>query len=132
MTATSSDPEIRYVYGRALLDLTDRMHAAGTYRQAAALTDQALDAVDGALERLAEFFEAAGEQALAADSDEGHDLREDFDQAAQTLRSVAEDLHAATERMYALGPSPWSSQARSILRSTPAPQLPALPRRRTR
>lgn len=89
-------------HGRRLLALTDRLNGAESYDQAAGLVDQILDPVDGALERLADFFEAAGEKAKDSDADDGFDLAQDFEEAAVDIRRLNEDLHLAVDRMRAL------------------------------
>ncbi|MFD8590797.1 hypothetical protein ACFV1B_14825 [Streptomyces sp. NPDC059637] len=104
LPTTPTDPEGRYVYGRAVLDLTDRLNAAGTYEEAAAFTDHILDPIDGLLERLADFFDAAAEKVKEAESEDGFDLHYDFGDAAASLRSLGEDLHVATDRMRVLVP----------------------------
>ncbi|MFE4613374.1 hypothetical protein ACFRK5_34300 [Streptomyces niveus] len=89
-------------HGRHLLALTDRLNGTECYGQAAGLVNQILDPVDGALERLADFFEAAGEKAKASDADDGFDLAQDFEEAAVDIRRLNEDLHLAVDRMRAL------------------------------
>ncbi|MEU1329499.1 hypothetical protein [Streptomyces sp. NPDC005865] len=109
---TPTDPHGRYVYGRQVLALTDQLNGTSSYEQAAALADQVLEPTDGLLERLAEFFEAAAEKAKESDHDDGFDLHYDLEDAAATLRGLAEDLHVAVDRMRALTPSSPTCPAR--------------------
>ncbi|MFE3117137.1 hypothetical protein [Streptomyces niveus] len=93
-------------HGRHLLALTDRLNGTETYDQAADLVEEILDPVEGALERLADFFEATGEKAKESDADDGFDLAQDFEEAAVDIRRLNEDLHLAVDRMRALTTSP--------------------------
>ncbi|GAA3500748.1 hypothetical protein GCM10019016_078550 [Streptomyces prasinosporus] len=121
-----------YVYGNALLALTDRLNATESHADAAALLHQVLDPTSGLLERLGEFFEAAGEKAKEAEQDDGFDLHYDLEDAAATLRSLGEGLHTAVDRMRALAPARQTTSA--ALPSGPSPGLPTSrgPRARTR
>ncbi|EST31776.1 hypothetical protein [Streptomyces niveus] len=89
-------------HGRHLLALTDRLNGTESYDQAADLVNEILDPLDGALERLADLFEAAGEKAKESDADDGFDLAHDFEEAAVDIRRLNEDLHLAVDRMRAL------------------------------
>ncbi|MFI5751097.1 hypothetical protein ACIBBE_35505 [Streptomyces sp. NPDC051644] len=93
-----------YVYGDAMLALTDRLNGAESHADAAALLHQVLDPVNGLLERLGEFFEAAGEKAKEAEEDDGFDLSYDLADAAAEIRNLGEVLHVAEDRMRALTP----------------------------
>ncbi|MCZ4101290.1 hypothetical protein G3I60_35580 [Streptomyces sp. SID13666] len=95
-----------YVYGDALLALTDRLNGAASHAEAAALLHQVLDPINGLLERLGEFFEAAGEKAKEAEHDDGFDLSYDLADAASEIRNLGEVLHVAEDRMRALSPPP--------------------------
>ncbi|MFF8014667.1 hypothetical protein [Streptomyces sp. NPDC007929] len=106
-----------YVYGDALRDLTDRLNAAESHADAAALLHQILEPTDGLLAQLGEFFEAAGEKAKEAEEDDGFDLSYDLADAAAEIRSLGEVLHVAEDRMRALTPL------------APAPRLPSTPAR---
>ncbi|MGP9017635.1 hypothetical protein ACT1U9_04390 [Streptomyces sp. BR1] len=108
---TPTDPNGRYPYGRQILALTDQLNGTTSFERAAALTDQVLDPIDGLLERLAEFFEAAAEKAKDSDHDDGFDLHYDLQDAASTLRGLVEDLHVAVDRMRALDPRPSARQS---------------------
>lgn len=99
------------MYGRQVLALTDRLNAATTFEEAAALTEQVLEPTDGLLERLAEFFEAAAEKAKESDQEDRFDLHYDLEDAASTLRGLGEDLHVAVDRMRSLAPRPSARQA---------------------
>ncbi|MGW7423610.1 hypothetical protein ACWGJB_26840 [Streptomyces sp. NPDC054813] len=111
-----------YVYGDALLALTDRLNATESHADAAALLHQILDPTSGLLERLGEFFEAAGEKAKEAEQDDGFDLHYDLEDAAATVRSLGEDLHTAVDRMRALAPARQTTS--TALPSGPSPGLP--------
>jgi hypothetical protein len=102
-----------FVYGDALLALTDRLNATESYADAAALLHQVLDPIDGLLPRLGEFFDAAGEKAKEAQDEDGFDLSDDLATAAREIRSLGEVLHVAEDRMRALTPQ------------APAPARPA-------
>ncbi|MEU0844013.1 hypothetical protein ABZ370_31680 [Streptomyces sp. NPDC005962] len=111
----SMDPATTYVYGDALLALTDRLNGTQSYAEVAALLDQVLDPANGLLERLGEFFEAAGEKAKEAEQDDGFDLSYDLADAAAEIRDLGEVLHVAEDRMRALTPL------------VPAPRLTSVP-----
>ncbi|MGW3692356.1 hypothetical protein ACWD6U_00495 [Streptomyces sp. NPDC005149] len=87
-----------------MLALTDRLNGAESHADAAALLHQVLDPVNGLLERLGEFFEAAGEKAKEAEEDDGFDLSYDLADAAAEIRNVGEVLHVAEDRMRSLTP----------------------------
>lgn len=105
----------RYVYGDALRDLTDRLNAAESHADAAALLHQILEPTEGLLAQLGEFFEAAGEKAKEAEEDDGFDLSYDLADAAAEIRNLSEVLHVAEDRMRALTPL------------APAPRPPSTP-----
>ncbi|MEW2079103.1 hypothetical protein AB0941_36940 [Streptomyces sp. NPDC013433] len=111
------DRDPAYVYGDALRDLTDRLNAAESHADAAALLHLILEPTDGLLAQLGEFFEAAGEKAKEAEEDDGFDLSYDLADAAAEIRSLGEVLHVAEDRMRALTPL------------APAPRLPSTPAR---
>ncbi|MEV8289649.1 hypothetical protein [Streptomyces niveus] len=114
-------------HGRHLLALTDRLNGTETYDQAADLVEEILDPVDGALERLADFFEATGEKAKESDADDGFDLAQDFEEAAVDIRRLNEDLHLAVNRMRALTTSPPERSVRVTHSSATAVPTPAPP-----
>ncbi|MGP3775456.1 hypothetical protein ACTWJ8_32015 [Streptomyces sp. SDT5-1] len=114
VTRTPSDPQGRLLYGHQILNLTDQLNGTETAEAAAGLTEHVLDADDGVLVRLSEFFEAAAEKAKETGTDAGWDLADDFTDAAATLVSLGEDLHVATDRLRALDRPPrpsWQAQA---------------------
>ncbi|QNE79122.1 hypothetical protein F0344_07860 [Streptomyces finlayi] len=121
-----------YLYGDALLALTDRLNGTDSHVEAAELLHQILDPTDGLLERLGEFFEAAGEKAKEAEEDDGFDLSYDFADAAAEIRNLGEVLHVAEERMRSLTAPPQPHRPAAL--STHAPALPptALPPARPR
>ncbi|MFJ7496042.1 hypothetical protein ACIQZB_33685 [Streptomyces sp. NPDC097727] len=100
----AADRAPSYVYGDAMLALTDRLNGAESHADAATLLHQVLDPVNGLLERLGEFFEAAGEKAKEAEEDDGFDLSYDLADAAAEIRNLSEVLHVAEDRMRALTP----------------------------
>ncbi|MFP8903922.1 hypothetical protein [Streptomyces atacamensis] len=132
LPVTPSDPEGRYVYGRAVLDLTDRLNAAGTYEETATLTDHVLNPTEGLLDRLADFFEAAAEKAKEAESEDGFDLHDDLDHAAASLRSLGEDLHTATDRIRVLAPPSQAAGPPQRIAATAVPAPPLTTPGRTR
>lgn len=79
------------VYGDALLALTNRLNATASHADAAVL-HQVLDPTSGLLERLGEFFEAAGEKAKEAQQDDRSDLHYD---PAPDLDALTQQAHAA-------------------------------------
>ncbi|MFD4767239.1 hypothetical protein [Streptomyces niveus] len=113
-------------HGRHLLALTDRLNGTETYDQAADLVNQILDPLDGALERLADFFEAAGEKAKESDADDGLDLAHDFEEAAVDIRRLNEDLHLAVDRMHALTTPPPEPPVRVTYSAATAVPTPAV------
>lgn len=104
--SANADRTSVYVYGDALLALTDRLNGTESHVDAAALLHQILEPTDGLLERLGEFFEAAGEKAKEAEQDDGFDLSYDLADAAAEIRNLGEVLHVAEDRMRALNPPP--------------------------
>ncbi|MGQ4435344.1 MULTISPECIES: hypothetical protein [unclassified Streptomyces] len=111
-----------YPYGDALLALTDQLNATDAHAEAAALLHKVLEPTHGLLERLGEFFEAAGEKAKEADQDDGFNLAYDLADAAAEIRSLGEALHVAEERMRSLTPTP--RPLRSTAAKTPRPWQP--------
>lgn len=100
----SADRTSAYVYGDAILALTDRLNGTESHADAAALLHQILDPTDGLLERLGEFFEAAAEKA-----------------------NLGEVLHVAEDRMRALNPLPPAPRPSSAPPRTSRLPLPVLP-----
>ncbi|MER5346773.1 hypothetical protein ABT030_42115 [Streptomyces mirabilis] len=128
-------PVYVYVYGDAMLALTDRLNGAESHAEAAALLHQVLDPVNGLLERLGEFFEAAGEKAKEAEEDDGFDLSYDLADAAAEIRNLGEVLHVAEDRMRALtplAPAPRLLSTPANAPSLPPRALPSAPPRHTR
>ncbi|MFF3750562.1 hypothetical protein ACFYYH_08900 [Streptomyces sp. NPDC002018] len=124
-----SDPRGARVHGQHVLSLTEQLKAADTYDTVASLTEQVLDPIDGVLARLSEFFDAAAEQASAADDEDGLDLGGRFTDAARRVTEISEDLHVASERLRALGPPVvpnWQAQL-TAYRETAPPQNAGAP-----
>ncbi|MFF5273807.1 hypothetical protein [Streptomyces sp. NPDC000133] len=131
----TADRAPSYVYGDAMLALTDRLNGAESHADAAALLHQVLDPVNGLLERLGEFFEAADEKAKEAEEDDGFDLSYDLADAAAEIRNLGEVLHVSEDRMRSLTPlaptpRPHSTPARAP--SLPPRALPPAQPRHTR
>ncbi|MYZ34207.1 hypothetical protein [Streptomyces sp. SID4917] len=136
---TPADPFGARVHGQRIVVLTEQLKAADTYDTAASLTEQVLDPIGGVLARLSEFFDAAAEQANAADDEDGLDLGGRFADAARRLTEISEDLHVADDRLRALGPPAvpnWQTQLTAYRETAPpqhadapsavlAPSLPA-------
>lgn len=121
-----------HAYGGAL---TDQLNGTETPADAAALLRQVLEPVDGLLDRLGEFFEAAAEKARKTEDDDGFDLSDDLAQAAAEVRNLTEVLDTAVARMRALTPLAPAPQFRSSLTrapSLPPRSLPTAPPRHTR
>jgi hypothetical protein len=125
--SANADRTPSYVYGDALLALTDRLNATESHADTAALLHQILDPASGLLERLGEFFEAAGEKAQESEQDDGFDLSYDLADAAAEIRSLGEVLHAAEDRMRALSPPSPPPRPEASPPRTPHLPPPALP-----
>lgn len=125
--AADADRTTTYVYGDAVLALTDRLNGTESYAEAAALLGQILEPTDGLLERVGELLEAAGEKAKEAEEDDGFDLGCDLADAAADLRNVVENLHVAEDRMRALTAPPPPHRPTATPARAPRLPLPALP-----
>ncbi|MEN8654407.1 hypothetical protein ABCR94_28370 [Streptomyces sp. 21So2-11] len=130
--ATDRNGPAAYVYGDAVLALTDRLNGAESHAEAAALLHQVLDPTQGLLGRLGEFFEAAGEKAKEAEQDDGFDLSDDLAHAAAEIRALGEDLHVAEDRMRSLTTPPQAHRPAALPAHAPPLPLPALPPARPR
>lgn len=102
---TPSDPRGTRTAGIDLLDLTDQLNGACTYAAAAGIVDHVLDPTDGVLARLHDFFEAAAEQANAAEDEAGFDLADRFTEAVGEVDGLSQELASAADEMRALGAS---------------------------
>ncbi|MEU2131777.1 hypothetical protein [Streptomyces sp. NPDC018352] len=116
-----------YVYGDSLLALTDQLKGAESHADAALLLHQVLAPIDGLLDQLGEFFDAAGEKAKEAEQDDGADLGCDLAHAAAEVRSLVETLHVAEDRMRALTAPPRPHRPTASPAPVPRPPLAALP-----
>ncbi|MFE4826774.1 hypothetical protein [Streptomyces sp. NPDC056672] len=119
---TPTDPRGTSMHGQRIRALTEQLKAADTYDTAASLTEEVLDPIDGVLARLGEFFDAAAEQANAADDEDGLDLGDRFTDAARRLTEISEDLHVASDRLRALGPPAvpnWQAQLTAYCETAP-------------
>ncbi|MEU6231375.1 hypothetical protein [Streptomyces sp. NPDC047042] len=126
LPSTPTDPAGHYLLGRHVLDLTDQLNASASYEEAAYLVDQVLEPIDGLLERLAEFFEAAAEKANDSGREEGLDLHDDLQEAAATVRALGEDLHVVVDRIHALASPPRLSWQPGV--ADPHATTPGVPR----
>ncbi|MFB7481895.1 hypothetical protein ACFUEM_25105 [Streptomyces anulatus] len=117
VTADSAGHVPVYTHGDAVLALTDQLNGTESHADAAALLHQILDPVNGLLERLGEFFEAAAEKAKDSEEDDGFELSYDLADAAAEVRNLTEVLDMAEARM------------RTLTSPAPAPQLPSSPAR---
>ncbi|MFJ4800829.1 hypothetical protein [Streptomyces murinus] len=121
-----------YVYGDAVLALTDQLNGTGSYADAAVLLHQIGDPVNGLLERLADFAEAAAEKAKESEDDDGFDLAYDLNDAAVEIRKLGEVLSVAEDRMRALAPPPPPTPPSTSRSRTPPRPVPGLPPSRSR
>ncbi|MEU3028080.1 hypothetical protein ACPCBC_16755 [Streptomyces incarnatus] len=120
-----------YVYSDAILTLTDHLNGTASYTEVAALLHQMGDPINGLLERLADFIEAAGEKAKESEDDDGFDLSYDLADAAADIRKAGEVLYVAEDRVRALSPPPppRPSAIPSRMHPPASPGRPAQPRR---
>ncbi|MGW4197081.1 hypothetical protein [Streptomyces sp. NPDC005004] len=116
-----------YIYGDALLALTDQLNGSQTYPDAAALLHQIADPFNGLLERLGEFFEAAAQKAKEAEQSDGFDLSDDLADAAADVRKLVEVLDVAEDRLRALTAPPLTPRPSRTPLCTPRLPPPALP-----
>lgn len=97
------DPQDNYAAGRHVRDLTVAMNGVHTYARAKHHTDQVLHPDFGVLARLGEFLEAAADEAQDCKTEEGWELRDRFQEAADTLTSLRDELDDASEELRGLG-----------------------------
>lgn len=124
--AAQEPPAPPYALGDGLLALTDQLNASDSHADAATLLHQILEPTNGLLERLGEFFEAAGEKAKESEEDDGFDLSYDLADAAAEIRNLTEVLHVAEDRMRALGPAAPTAPMPRMPPPAPA-RAPSLP-----
>ncbi|MFJ2625523.1 hypothetical protein ACIO6T_19310 [Streptomyces sp. NPDC087532] len=125
--AAAADRTTTYIYGDALLALTDQLNDNTTYAEAAALLGQILEPTHGLLERLGELLEAAGEKAKEAEEDDGFDLSYDLADAAAEIRNLGETLNVAEDRMRELTAPPQPHRPPASPAHAPRLPLPGLP-----
>ncbi|MFJ2158147.1 hypothetical protein [Streptomyces sp. NPDC087856] len=89
--SSSVNPLGPYTAGAELLRLTDRIRSAENGADLLQAVDHLLHPEHGALERVREALEAAGEQITDLD-DEGHQLADRFDGAAEFVSSAQSEL----------------------------------------
>ncbi|MFC4034607.1 hypothetical protein ACFO3J_24480 [Streptomyces polygonati] len=104
LTRTSPGPDGIQQLGEQVTALSDAMTGAGTYRVAASLVNAVTHDFDGILRLHGRFFRAAAEQAMAAHTDNGPDLAQDFNDAADELALIGRRLYHADLSMRFLGP----------------------------
>ncbi|MFH8991387.1 hypothetical protein [Streptomyces sp. NPDC017940] len=117
----------QYVWGDALHALTDRLSNSSSFAEATGPLQQILTPTHGLLERLAEFFEAAGEKAKEAEQEDGDSLVDEFEEAAAVIRCLGADLHTAPDRMRVLTAPLQPHRSRQTPPCTPLTPRPAPP-----
>lgn len=117
----------QHEWGDALHALTDRLSNSSSFAEAAGPLQQILTPTHGLLERLAEFFEAAGEKAEEAEQEDGAYLVDEFEDAAAAIRCLGEDLHTAAERMQVLTAPSRPHRSRQTPPCTPFTARPVPP-----
>ncbi|MFE0762879.1 hypothetical protein [Streptomyces smyrnaeus] len=103
MPNPTPDPEHTYTVGRTVRELTERMNGTHTYARAKHHADQVLHPDFGVLARLGEFFKVAAEEARVSGTDEGSELACRFENAADTLTELRDELDDASEELRGLG-----------------------------
>ncbi|WP_329348911.1 hypothetical protein [Streptomyces sp. NBC_01261] len=89
--STTTSPLGPYTAGAELLQLTDRIRSAGNGADLLQAVDHLLHPEHGALERIREALEAAGEQITDLD-DEAYQLADRFDVAAEFVSAAQSEL----------------------------------------
>jgi hypothetical protein len=117
----ADDPDGGYRLSDQLCAMVEAMTGAATYDTAAALTDQVVHDVHGLLPALTRFFQAAGQQALAAGTEPARRLASDFEEAAGPITGVAMRLADAPEHLRRLGPTAPAQQAADVTAYVPQP-----------
>ncbi|QDY78188.1 hypothetical protein [Streptomyces qinzhouensis] len=121
---TPSDPAGLRVYGQQILRLTDQLGAARSPVEAADLAEHVLDPHDGVLVRLSQFFETAVEVVKDVGADEGWEVADAFEAAAETINTVFDDLDETAGELRSLGSGVaapgWRSQVAGYYATAPA------------
>lgn len=113
--STLADPVGHYAAGASLLQITDRIRSAENGVDLQRAVDQLLHPEHGALERVREALEAAGEQINDLD-DEAYGLADRFGFAADFVVSAQSELVDSQDELRRVG-APSRSQARARTRS---------------
>ncbi|GLF95559.1 hypothetical protein [Streptomyces yaizuensis] len=121
---TPSDPGGRQVLGQQLLRLTDQLGAARSPAEAADLAEHVLDPNDGVLVRLSQFFETAVEVVRDVGADEGREVADVFEAAAEGLTTLFDDLDETASELRSLGSGDaapeWRAQVTDYYATAPA------------
>ncbi|QZL09179.1 hypothetical protein K2224_28980 (plasmid) [Streptomyces sp. BHT-5-2] len=103
-TATAANPLGPYTAGAELLQLTDQIRSAENGEDLRRAVDHLLHPEHGALERVREALEAAGEQITDLD-DEAYQLADQFGFAAEFVGSAQSELVDSDAKLRRLGHS---------------------------
>ncbi|AZK96633.1 MULTISPECIES: hypothetical protein [Streptomyces] len=121
---TPSDPGGRRVLGQQLLRLTDQLGAARSPAEAADLAEHVLDPHDGVLVRLSQFFETAVEVVRDVGANEGWEVADAFEAAAEALTTISDDLDETAGELRSLcsgAAAPgWRAQVTGYYATAPA------------
>lgn len=104
-STTLTDPAGTKFVGAAVLDATDLLAAATDPPAACRPLDQVLDPDDGALARIAEFFDVAADKARSA-GEPLSALAHDLDVAADLALQMCERMEKAAEAVRPVEPNP--------------------------
>ncbi|MGW1281755.1 hypothetical protein ACWD4V_32995 [Streptomyces tsukubensis] len=121
---TPSDPTGQHVLGQQLLRLTDQLAAARSPAEAADLAEHVLDPNDGVLVRLSQFFETAVEVVRDVGADDGWEVADTFEAAAEALTTISDDLDETAAELRSLGSGDvapgWRAQVTGYYATAPA------------
>ncbi|WP_434593859.1 hypothetical protein [Streptomyces sp. A5-4] len=125
LTATPANPLGSYIAGAELLRLTDQIRSAENGDDLRRAVDHLLHPEHGALERVREALEAAGEQITDLD-DEAYQLADRFGFAAEIVSSAQSELHNSEAELLGIGGTQPQAEARDQSPRHPGPQAAAL------
>ncbi|MFE3737783.1 hypothetical protein [Streptomyces sp. NPDC059134] len=126
LTATPANPLGPYTAGAELLRLTDQIRSAENGDDLRQAVDHLLHPEHGALERVREALEAAGEQITDLD-DEAYQLADRFGFAAEFVSSAQSELHDSHVELLGIGGTQQpQAEARNQSPGLPGPQAAAL------
>ena len=120
-TATPANPLGRYTAGAELLRLTDQVRSAENGAELRQVVDHLLHPEHGALERVREALEAAGEQITDLD-DEAYQLSDRFGLAAELVSTAQAELVDSEAELLRVG---GTAQPRAVTRTQPPSAFPA-------